>query len=201
MLHLIGAGGHASVVADVARRAGRAPVTLWADEPPEPGRFAVDTAFAPLGGLDPSLPVILALGGLEHRRELRARFPVPAPALVDPSAIVGDGVRIGDGAVVMPGCIVNVNARIGPDAILNSGCIVEHDCIVGENAHLSPGARLAGGARVGAHAHVGTAGVVLPGVEIGARAVVGAGAVVTRDVPPGVTVVGVPARAIRRGRR
>ena len=35
-----------------------------------------------------------------------------------------------------------------------------------------------------------------PNVSIGANAIVGAGAVVVRDVEPGTTVVGNPARAI-----
>ena len=39
--------------------------------------------------------------------------------------------------------------------------------------------------------------VVLPGVTIGRDSVVGAGSVVTRDVPPGVVVVGNPARVVR----
>ena len=44
--------------------------------------------------------------------------------------------------------------------------------------------------------HVGANATILPGVTIGDNAVIGAGAVVTRDVPPGVTVVGVPAKPI-----
>lgn len=40
--------------------------------------------------------------------------------------------------------------------------------------------------------------IVLPGVRIGRGAAVGAGSVVTKDVAPGATVVGNPAREIRR---
>ena len=43
-------------------------------------------------------------------------------------------------------------------------------------------------------AFLGAGAIVLPGVTVGRDAIVGAGAVVTRDVPPGETVVGVPAR-------
>ena len=45
-------------------------------------------------------------------------------------------------------------------------------------------------------ASLGSAAVILAGVRIGAGALVGAGAVVTKDVPPGETVAGVPARVL-----
>jgi acetyltransferase-like isoleucine patch superfamily enzyme len=56
---------------------------------------------------------------------------------------------------------------------------------------LRRGPTIRRGARVGAGA------VLCPGVEIGAEAFVGAGAVVVRNVPPGVVVVGNPARVLR----
>jgi acetyltransferase-like isoleucine patch superfamily enzyme len=61
---------------------------------------------------------------------------------------------------------------------------------------------LAGSVQVGARTFVGTAAAVIPGVHVGADVTVGAGSVVLRDVPDGVTAVGVPVRlleSINRG--
>ncbi len=198
MLHIIGGGGHASVIADVARRAGLPDITVWSEDQPEAGRFPAGTRFRRLADLSPSLPVILGIGDLGQRLRLRTRFPILAPPLVDPSAVIGGGVAVADGAVIFAACVLNANASVDTDAIINTGCIVEHDCVIHSNAHLSPGVRLAGAVTVGRSAHVGTGGIVLPGVTVGDGAVVGAGAVVTRDVAPGATVIGVPARALAR---
>ena len=47
---------------------------------------------------------------------------------------------------------------------------------------------------VGERAMIGAGAIVLPGVRIGADASVAANSLVTEDVPPGMTVAGVPAR-------
>jgi acetyltransferase-like isoleucine patch superfamily enzyme len=57
---------------------------------------------------------------------------------------------------------------------------------------------MGGGVRVESGALVGIGAVVLPRIVIGAASVVGAGSVVTRDVAPGETVVGAPARPLTR---
>lgn len=197
MIHLVGAGGHASVVADVALRRGHTAIMLWSEREPEVGRFPPAARWSPLRELPSETPVLLAVGDLGERAELRQRYRVLAEALVDSTAVLGSGVRVGKGTVVMPLCVLNANARVAEDVILNTGCIVEHDCVVGPNSHVAPGVRLGGGARVGERVLLGTGAIVLPGVTVGDRAVVGAGAVVTRAVPDDATVVGVPAREVR----
>jgi len=51
---------------------------------------------------------------------------------------------------------------------------------------------------VGRGAAIGSGAVILGGVTVGAASLVGAGAVVTREVAPGETVVGNPARPLVR---
>lgn len=50
---------------------------------------------------------------------------------------------------------------------------------------------------IGNNVWIGSHAVILPGVTIGDNAIIGAGAVVNRDVPPNVTVAGVPAKVIK----
>ena len=120
------------------------------------------------------------------------------PVLVHPSAYVAPSASLERGAQVLPQASVGPGARLGRCALLNTGATVEHDVVVCDCAVVDPGAVLAGRAEVGSSAEIGAGAVLLPDVEVGARAVVGAGAVVTRPVAEADTVVGVPARPVRR---
>ena len=70
--------------------------------------------------------------------------------------------------------------------------------MIGTGTHVCPGARLAGRVTVESGAFVGIGATVIQSVRIGYEAVVGAGAVVISDVSPLSTVVGVPARELKR---
>jgi acetyltransferase-like isoleucine patch superfamily enzyme len=61
-----------------------------------------------------------------------------------------------------------------------------------------PGAVIAGEVMIEDFASIGSNATVLPRLKIAKGAIVGAGAVVTKDIPPGMTVVGNPARPHRR---
>lgn len=204
-LIILGAGGHAKVVAEIAQSAGFYVVGFLDDylnEAPLPGYKVLGaTALAKdLLAEDPSLQMVIAVGDNNARKQLATAMDAWADrfvTLVHPSAVVSPYAMIGLGTVVMPHATINAGARIGNHAILNTACSVDHDCFIGAFAHISPGVHLAGAVRVEEGAHLGVGVAVIPKVTIGAWSIVGAGASVIKDIPPRVVAVGVPARVIR----
>ena len=80
---------------------------------------------------------------------------------------------------------------------LGDHCIVGYDATLLCHEFLQDEYRL-GDVVVGERAMIGAGAVVLPGVHIGAGAQVAANSLVADDVPPGVTVAGVPAEPVGR---
>jgi sugar O-acyltransferase (sialic acid O-acetyltransferase NeuD family) len=116
------------------------------------------------------------------------------PVVIHPIAWVSPSAQLGSGSVVFAQVAIQAQAVIGTGAILNTGCSVDHDAQLGNGVHICPGARLAGEVQVRDRSWIGIGSSVIQQIRIGADVTVGAGAVVVRDLPDGVTAVGVPAR-------
>jgi acetyltransferase EpsM len=149
---------------------------------------------------DDSLRFVVALGepgprarAVAHlRSEIGARFAT----IIDPGALIGASSRVGAGAVILGHSTITADARLGEHVLVNPGCTIAHDNALEDFATLSPGVHLAGHVGVGEGAFLGTGACVIPKIRIGAHALVGAGAVVIRNVAPGQTVFGNPARPL-----
>jgi UDP-N-acetylbacillosamine N-acetyltransferase len=199
-LVVYGAGGHGTVVADAAARAGYAVVGFLDDR--EQGALA--PADRLLSQNDPAIAganFIPAIGDNHDRERVMQkiqRLGGTVVSVVHPAAAVSPDATLGRGVFVAAQAVVNPYAKLGDGVIVNSAAVVEHHCELGDFVHLAPGAVLGGGAKVGHGTLVGLGARVLPQREIGHRCVVGAGAVVTRDFGADRLLVGVPAVA-RRG--
>lgn len=204
-LLLLGAGGHAKAVIEVARAAGAelagliaansarhvmdVPVIGTDDDLPRLRAEGIEAAFAAIGDNAVRQRLILTLRGLGFA----------LPSLLHPRAVISASATLGEAVVAMPLAFVGAEASIGDGVILNAGAIVEHDARIGAAAHIAPGAALAGHVTVGERALVGVGAAARPGVRIGADAIVGVGAVVVADVLAGTVVAGNPARPLMRG--
>ncbi len=193
-LVLLGAGGHAKVVAETAQAAGWR-VVGFLDPGRPPGSLVVGAPVLGDGGDLSAHPELLADcaffaavgdGRVRWREHLRLKAAGASVAtLVHPAAILSPSCRLGAGSVVMAGAVVQAETWIGEAAIVNTGARVDHDCRIGDAAMIAPGAVLCGGVRVGEGAFLAAGSLVAPGLRIGAGAFVGIGTAVVEDLGDG----------------
>ena len=158
------------------------------------------------------------IGPNAHVRDSRIGPRTLVWASVVEEASVAEDVQIGPYAHLRPGADVGARCRIGNFAEikrsrLGAGTQQHHfsylgDADIGDNVNVGAGsvtANFDGVAKhrttVGSGAKLGVDTMMVAPVSIGEGATTGAGAVVTRDVAPGKTVVGMPARPIEMRRR
>lgn len=146
--------------------------------------------------------VSLAIANSRIREEINAKCTAAGIGFFEIRAgnvVAMDEVTIGEGAILCPFVTLTSNIRIGRHFHCNLYSYVAHDCVIGDFVTFAPAVKCNGNVVVEDHAYIGTGAVLRQGIPgkplvIGRGAVVGMGAVVTKDVPPGVTVVGNPAR-------
>jgi UDP-perosamine 4-acetyltransferase len=199
---VLGAGGHAKVVINTLRALTIEVAGLYDDDPTKQGSIS---AGVPVLGCISSLTsdvireCVLAIGDNATRQQLARRMSwVRWLTVVHPKAYVHESVRLGPGTVVMAGAVVQPDAQIGAHCIINTGTTVDHCCVIGDFCHLAPGCNLGGRVTLAEGVLMAIGSVAIQGISVGAWAVVGAGAAVLHDVPDYTTVVGNPARVLKR---
>lgn len=101
---------------------------------------------------------------------------------------------------------INPAARIGRGIMLDhgTGLVVGETAVIGDNVSLLQGVTLGGTGKAEEDRHpkigngvlIGAGAKVIGNIKVGDCARVGAGSVVVKEVPPNVTVAGVPAKVI-----
>lgn len=202
---VIGAGGHARVVAE-ALISGGGEVVAFIDR--EPGHELLGrpvlSETRDLPGFDRTLvKLAIGIGGTQGGAPcaLRARLTDSFSStgwiiadVIHPAATLSSSARLGQGVQLLARSVVQSNAMIGDGTVINTAAVIEHDTTVGSHCHISIGAILCGGVSVDANSHVGAGACVREGVKIGRNTTIGMGAVVLCDCPAGSVFFGNPAR-------
>lgn len=113
------------------------------------------------------------------------------------------GAVLGEGSFISAFVDITSNIKIGLCFHANTYSYVGHDCIIGDFVTFAPKVSCNGNVHIHDHVYIGTGAILKQGTPekplvIGKGAVIGMGAVVTKDVPPGVTVIGNPAKPFEK---
>lgn len=197
---IIGAGGHAKVIADIVLSSGDNLLGFL-------DGFTTESTFLgkPILGKDtdyssyPDAYFIIAIGDPIAREKFATNMAdVKWYTAIHPRAVISSiDTSIDEGTVVMANAVINPSAHIGKHCIINTCAVVEHDNQLSDFVHISVGTKLAGKVTVGKRTWVGVGASVSNGISICENCMIGAGAVVIKNILDSGTYVGVPAKKIK----
>ena len=125
---------------------------------------------------------------------------------IDSKAKIGNNVKIGQG------CYVGKSAEIGNNCKIQNNVNIFTGVKIGNNVFIAPNVTFTNVKKPSPYVvaekyeetivkdgvSIGASATILPGITINEGAFIGAGSVVTKDVPRNATVIGNPARIMRR---
>lgn len=204
---IIGAGGHAKVIADIIKKNGDI-VYGFLDDNIEKGTVITnDKSLKVIGDLNarfslpithPGLEYIVAIGDNKRRKEITEKMSnTKFYTAIHPTAVIGIDVTIGEGTAIMANACINPSTKIGEHCIINTGAIIEHDNTIEDYTHISPNATLCGTVKIGECTHIGAGATIRNNLSIKDNSIIGAGSVVVKNLVEEGTYVGVPVKKIK----
>ena len=201
---IIGASGHARVIADIIKKSNDEIVGFLDDNAEIQGKTIFDGKIV-LGDTSEEFVrkyadcyFIIGIGNNRVRKIISKKYPnIKWYTAIHPSAIIGSNVEIGEGSVLMGGTVINTETKIGKHCIINTCASLDHDNILENFVHISPGAHLAGTVKVMEGTWICAGVTVINNVTIGKNNVIGAGATVIKNIEEeNSTYIGVPIKKL-----
>ena len=197
-LLIMGCGGHARSVADVAVSCGFQDF-IFVDANAKLDEYSC--GFKVLSSVEGSFWSCLLGSGDNTYREQQWQEATERKwtirTLISPHASRGIGSILGEGTVVLHHVHIGPMSELGKGCIINTGAIIEHDCKIGDFSHVSINAALAGNVVLGSHTMIGAGAVIKNNVHIGDNVMIGAGATVVNHIEEPGVYVGTPARLLK----
>lgn len=138
------------------------------------------------------------------RTEIQQDVEIGRGSRIGSFTLIHRGARIGENCTIGSHCNI-CDCRIGDRVSIQTACHITRGVLIEDDVFIGPGVvtlndMLTGTGllypRINRGAKIGGRSIILPGITIGEGAIVGAGSLVTRDVLPGETVFGNPARRV-----
>ena len=133
--------------------------------------------------------VVLGIGAVLNHSSRKTLFDflkskdLFVPNIIHPTASIEPSAVIGEGNQIMQGAIIGSDVQIGDNCIINSSAIISHDTKIGDNVHIAPGAIIAGGVTIASNTVIGMGVTLFLGIKIGENVMINNGINIFNDVP------------------
>lgn len=118
--------------------------------------------------------------------------------VVHPAARVSPLATLGTNVLIMAGVVITSNAVIGSHSCILPNTVIHHDVAIGAWSLIGSNVTIAGNTVVEENCYIGSGTSLKNGIRIGSGALVGLGSNVIDSVAAGTTVIGNPARELRK---
>lgn len=207
MIGIIGGGGFAREVADIAYCLDKNPVLVIKQGLAEDQNLNYQYVYENSYNFE-KFNTIIGIGDNLVRYNLVKSFENKTKFvnLIHPTATFGRNqlktLENYVGIIICSGVRVTNNVKFGSHIIVNLNSTIGHDVIIEDFVNIAPGCNISGNVHIGKLSYIGSGAVIIQGTEIkklriGENAVIGAGAVVVSDCEPNSVYVGIPAKRIR----
>jgi len=185
---IIGAGGHGKVVGEIALLNHYEIINFFDDKDNEIKEFpftisgSIQNLKKNLKNYD---AFFVAIGENKIRFKIiewLKKQKVNIVSLIHPNSTISKFCTLGYGSCVMANAVVNPGAIIKEGVIINTCASIDHDCVVEDFAHISPNCSISGSVIIGKFTHLGTGTSVHPGIHIGNNVKTATGSKVFKNI-------------------
>lgn len=202
-LVIIGSGGHAKSVANVAKSCGYKVLAFVDDKNAGTNLLAI-----PIINSNETIKkysdqnFFIAIGNNATRKlvskEYKSKLPqANFPSLIHKSSVIGIDCKIDEGTILMAFSHVGPASKIGKFCIINTSSSIDHDCNIRDFTSIAPGVVTGGNVNVGSQSALGIGAVIKHGIDIGNNTVVGANSFVNKNIGNSVVAFGTPSKEVR----
>ena len=201
---IIGASGHAMVIADIIKSSGDEIVGFLDDNQEIQGNIIFEDKKV-LGTTKEEdinkykdYYFIIGIGNNRVRKFISNKYPnLKWYTAIHPNSIIGSNVSINEGTAIMAGTVINTGTVVGKHCIVNTSSSLDHDNILEDFVHVSPGSHLAGTVKISEGTWICAGVTIINNITIGKNNVIGAGATVIKNIEEeNCTFIGVPVKKL-----
>jgi len=154
----------------------------------------------PLSKFDPNEYVaMIAVANSKDRSDISRRLPNETQffTFVHPTALLMEGIEVGEGSFIGAYSILTTNIKIGKHALLNRGNHVGHDCRIGDYFSAMPNSVIGGNVTIGDNVYMGSCSNIREKIEVCSNVTIGMNSAVVKNIKEPGIYVGVPSKKIK----